>query len=303
MNRGFKQILSAIVVLIPSASYGQVKLILTPQGPKNISEKTTEKEKRRAKNLPQLFKLAISQAAEPDPALKYSLLPEYRKRKPGNAAPYYYRALLSHAEWSNRMDKLDRTFYDRREKWMESPLSELPKEEVRKALRSFENVYRHHLKIAAYREECDWDWRMRDLDGMQSIAFLLPELQESRDLGRFLSLKARLKIAEGRFQDALETLKVGYRLAHDVAIPPTLINDLVGIAIAHIMNNQLIELIKSPGSPNMYWAIAQLPDPLSICNRPWKMKNFFWERCSRFCSMPRQHSDLPKSGGQYLLVR
>ena len=86
-------------------------------------------------------------------------------------------------------------------------------------------------------------------------------MQELRGLGRFLALKARLEIAEGRLQNALETLKVGYQLAHDVAIPPTLINDLVGIAIANLMNNQLIELIKAPGSPNMYWAIAQLPDP------------------------------------------
>ncbi|MCH7988697.1 MAG: hypothetical protein IID46_06025 [Planctomycetes bacterium] len=258
MNRGFNQILTAIVILIPSASYGQVKLILTPDGPKNVSEKTTKKEKRRSRNLPQLFKLSISPASEPDPALKYSLLPEYRKQKPGNAAPYYYRALLSFAEWSGNRN---RKFYDKYNQWMESPISELPKEDVRKALRPFENVYRNHLKIAAYREECDWDWRIRDLNGFQSIAFPLLEIQESRDLARFLALKARLEIAEGRLQDALETLKVGYQLAHDVAIPPTLINDLVGIAIAHIMNNQLIELIKTPGSPNMYWAIAQLPDP------------------------------------------
>jgi hypothetical protein len=226
--------------------------------PQEHIRKKTEKEKRRSRNLPKLFKLSVSPAAEPDPALKYSLLPEYRKQKPGNAAPYYYRALLSYAEWSV---KLDRKFYDKYDKWMDSPIAELPKEDVRKALGSFENVYSNHLEIAAYREECDWNWRIRNLNGFESIAFLLPEIQGSRGLARFLALKARLEIAEGRLPDALETLKVGYQLAHDVAIPPTLINYLVGIAIAHIMNTQLIELIKTSDSPNMYWAIAQLPDP------------------------------------------
>jgi len=259
MNRGLIHFLSAIVILIPSVSFGQVKLILTPEGPKNVSEKGKQQEARRRRDRPQLFKLNVSPSAEPDPAMKYSLFPEYLKQKPGNAAPYYYRALLAFAESD---DQRDRKFYDKYSKWMDDPVSQLPKEEVRKVLRSFDSVYQNHLRIAAYREKCDWDLRMRDLDGFGSISFLLPEFQESRGLARFMALKARLEIAEGRYDDALETLRVGYKLAHDVAIPPTIINKLVGIANATILNDQLIELINAPDSPNMYWAIAQLPRPL-----------------------------------------
>ncbi|HUG92516.1 MAG TPA: hypothetical protein VML55_16880, partial [Planctomycetaceae bacterium] len=81
-------------------------------------------------------------------------------------------------------------------------------------------------------------------------------------LARLLRLKARLEIAEGRYDDALDTLRTGYALARAVAKPPTLINSLVGVAIASIMHGELRELIAAPGSPNLYWALSELPRPL-----------------------------------------
>jgi hypothetical protein len=94
------------------------------------------------------------------------------------------------------------------------------------------------------------------------LAFLLPELQDARGMARMLAVRARLQISAGRYDDAIETLRFGYQLAHDVAEPPTLVNALVGIAIASIMNDQLLALIQAPGAPNLYWALAGLPHPL-----------------------------------------
>src|SRR5687767_9632909 len=45
-------------------------------------------------NVPQTIELTLSPAAEPRPALKYRLMPAASERTPGNAAPFYYRAIL-----------------------------------------------------------------------------------------------------------------------------------------------------------------------------------------------------------------
>src|SRR5947208_13516 len=43
---------------------------------------------------PETFRLTVAPAPEPRPALKYRLLPAPSERTPGNAAPYYYRAMI-----------------------------------------------------------------------------------------------------------------------------------------------------------------------------------------------------------------
>jgi hypothetical protein len=242
-----------LLVLVPGIAPAQV--ILGPSGPVNPQKKA---ETRTApSNQPQLYKLTVDPAAEPSPALKYSLTPAYMDQTPGNAVPYYYRAAL---QYRNAAPDQDKGFWDNYDKWMKTPPAQLPKKEVGDCLGRFETMFAQ-LKTAAYREQCDWDWRLRDLNGPEAIAFLLPEVQDVRGMGRLLALRARLQIAERRYDDAIRTLLLGYKLARDVAEPPTLINDLVGVAIAGVMNDQLLALIDAPGSPNMYWAAAGLPDP------------------------------------------
>ena len=96
---------------------------------------------------------------------------------------------------------------------------------------------------------------------MEVISFLLQEVQDCRSLARVIQLKAHLEIMDGRPEDALKTLRLGYQLAHDVAQPPLLINGLVGIAIATMMNQELVLLIDR-SDINLYWAVAALPSPL-----------------------------------------
>ena len=42
---------------------------------------------------------------------------------------------------------------------------------------------------------------------------------------------------------------------------PTLIADLVGIALATIAIGPLEEMLQQPGCPNLYWALTDLPTP------------------------------------------
>ena len=94
------------------------------------------------------------------------------------------------------------------------------------------------------------------------MAILLPEIQESRRLARLLVVQARLQMAKGEYDKAVHTLQTGYALGRHVAEGPTIVNALVGMAICGIMSDQLELLIQQPGSPNLYWALTTLPQPI-----------------------------------------
>jgi|GEM_PF-119534 len=208
-------------------------------------------------NKPETFQITITPAAEPELPLQYALLPKYEDVQPGNSVPFYYRAVL---KWKDRPKEGTRPFHDNYDRWMDASPSTFPAREVREFLKRYRGLFAE-LQTAAHREQTEWSWRLKDLKGTDAIAFLLPELQESRQLGRLLYLKARLEIAERRYDDAIKTLQIGYKLCRDVAEPPTLINDLVGIAVASMMTAQVREIIGSPNSPNLYWALSKLPRP------------------------------------------
>ncbi len=116
------------------------------------------------------------------------------------------------------------------------------------------------LEYAARRRTVDWDlWdRIRD----EGAHMLLPELQGYRQMGKWLALRARFQIAAGDYTGAARSLETCLCLGHDLAEGPTLIHNLVGIAVATQAVNQLEEWVRTPGSPNLYWAMTNLPAPL-----------------------------------------
>jgi len=91
---------------------------------------------------------------------------------------------------------------------------------------------------------------------------LLPDVQELRWLGRLLALKARLQIAEGKREEALQTLRTMFALSRHVARQPFLISGLVGVAIANQAFGELERFLQAKDAPNMYWPLTNLPHPL-----------------------------------------
>jgi hypothetical protein len=208
-----------------------------------------------------IVRLKVDPAAEPRPALKYALMTRLSDRKPGNAVPFYYRAILAFTEASARSTRaggkaLDMQLSD----WTSTPIDKLPVAEVRKVVEHFRNVL-EDVATAAGREECNWDWRVQDIEGTKGFEFLLEEIQQSRGLARLLAVKARLEIAEHRFDDAIETLRIGNELAAAVAKNPLVITGLVGVAIANLLDDQMHTLMATAGAPNLYWALTELPRP------------------------------------------
>jgi hypothetical protein len=242
-----------LVLLIVLSFLGSLPLIASAQTTFHVSERVTMKQDE---DVAQLWNLTLTPAAEPRPALKYLLRPPYHMQQPGNATPYYYRALLMDAELPAAVWKQWSAEYD---KWFDC--KEVPLDEMHDWLDKHQQIY-NELKTATYRERLDIDLRFRDLEGMKTIAFLLPDAQRMRSLARMLVVKVRVEITEGRIDDAVETLRVGYRLAEATAKTPTLLNDLVGLAIGSMMTAELTHLVAHPDAPNMYWAIASLPHPV-----------------------------------------
>ena len=206
-----------------------------------------------------VFKMTVTPAGEPVPALKHRLVLRELDEKAGNAAPMYYRAIMG-AQTATK--QLTDTFGKEYENfpWSDESVSA---DRMSRAVAIFDGgLSMISLREAAARRDCDWGFDLQSIRGTDLYGFLLPEIQETRQLSRFLTLRARLAVEQGRFDDAIDDLRINFKMAEDVASEPLLVSGLVGIAQAGLGNQVLCRLIAAPNSPNMYWALTELPDPL-----------------------------------------
>jgi hypothetical protein len=187
--------------------------------------------------------------------------------RPGNAALHYTRAVV--LGFSSTWKELEKTYGEDfnggegKPEWYSSarPLSELPIEQLRVAASSFDTIVEQCIARGAVRRDCDWGRDIEELEGLDIIGLLLPDVQEMRAIARMLMLRTRLAIADGDYDRAIEHLRMNYRLGRDVASDPILVCGLVGIAIAGVGNQEMPELIAAKNSPNMYWALAEMQRP------------------------------------------
>ncbi|MGL6095786.1 MAG: hypothetical protein ACRC7O_08340 [Fimbriiglobus sp.] len=91
---------------------------------------------------------------------------------------------------------------------------------------------------------------------------MLHEVQQMRSLAAVLHLRLRGEIKAGEFSRAVVTVQSMLSLAKMMETHPTLIGNLVGIAIASIAVGGLEEMVQQPGCPNLFWSFADLPTPL-----------------------------------------
>jgi hypothetical protein len=194
-------------------------------------------------------------------ALKYAFDFDPLDQLPGNAAPLWIRAALAARSVRHKWTEQQNTW--------DSPtaggltLDKLPKKEVREVVAKFSSFYRM-AEHAARRRRCDWERLPLTIQNLQDpFALPLEELQSMRECARLLNLRCRLQMSEGKFDDAIITLRVGFTLARHIAQGSDMIlQDLVAIAIGSIMLGRVEEWIGTPGSPNLYWALSGLHSPL-----------------------------------------
>ena len=197
-----------------------------------------------------VIRLKVKPMAAPKPALKYQLLPELREMNPGNPIHEYTRCFAEQTNFWNTKQQLEK-----REQWQSMPLKDLPLKEIR-------DFGRGPLDRADYAARMDApNWQMLLKLKSDGIRTLLPDIQQLRNLGGALKVRFRFEVAEGRFEDALVTAKTMFALSRHLGEHPTMICDLVGIAIASLAIGPIDEMIQQPGCPNLFWALTDLPHP------------------------------------------
>ena len=168
-------------------------------------------------------------------------MPDRRDLTPGNAATLYYRAMASFVENSqstqgNPRSNTGTTGWKRRSKicrwtrWAKSWVSR--------------GICLHEVEVAAHCKDCDWQIE----DRPEGVGLLLPEVQGFRNVAVVLAVRARYEIAQGKWDDAAQTLQTGYAVGRHMGQGPTLIHVLVGGAVARLMDEQVEAWIQQPGA-------------------------------------------------------
>jgi hypothetical protein len=223
-----------------------VLLALAPVARTGDKPKTGDKP---PKVFEETIRLKVYPAAAPKLAMRYQLLPELREMNPGNPILGYLRCFAEQNRFFFSKEE-----EDKREKWMEMPLKDLPVE-----ARFYGGSA---LRQADYAARLDTpDWQILPKLRAEGFSTLVGDLQQMRVLTRTLQVRFRGEIADGRFDDALRTAKTMFAIARHTGKHPTLIGGLVGAAIAHVAIGQLDEMLQQPGCPNLFWALTDLPQP------------------------------------------
>ena len=175
-----------------------------------------------------VIRLTVDAMPAPKPALRYLLLPELREMNPGNPIPNYLKCLLDQ-DFTSTEEKLGRS-----------------------ALKQADRAARMDKP----------DWQILPKLRTDGISLLLPDLQKMRQIAQALQERFRSEVEQRRFDDALVSAKTMFALARHMGDHPTLIGDLVGIAIASVAIAPLEEMLAQPGCPNLFWALTNLPQSL-----------------------------------------
>ncbi|MDV6028748.1 MAG: hypothetical protein F9B45_01265 [Phycisphaera sp. RhM] len=201
--------------------------------------------------------LVVRPMAVADPPLTHSLLPPLRDQIPGNAVVWYGQVYAEQQALLQRHDLWDQI----------GELVNLPSNDLAENHSDFKWLGSQPvhsgvfgaLQKAARSRHCDWQLLNTD-DPYFEI--LLPEVQRARSYARLIVLRVKYQIADKRFDDALESLQLGFALAKHVAQGDTLVCTLVAIGIEDMMADCLFDWVQQPDAPNLTWALAELPDPL-----------------------------------------
>lgn len=200
-------------------------------------------------------KLTVDPAAEPKPVLKYELLVPGRDKVSGNAAHHYAKAALARPP-------ADREKGPEEEKkvlaWEEADLDKLPADEVKEFLTRYTAAFRE-LEYGTRCKTCEWV--SAPASGPAALDDLVNAIPAYRDLARFLALRLKLELAEKRFDAAALSLRTGLQFAKHLGEGPSLIQMLVGHAVAGVFLAKAEEFMARPGAPSLYWAVSALPRP------------------------------------------
>ena len=277
----------AAQVLMHQVAFGQDDTaVKAPSSSYGVWEAVEGSEPRE--NL-QVMRLKIHPQAAPVPALKYRLIPDPAERTDGNAAPAYLKA-MGFVEQTNAriaLSKLQRKWLDEAndgqhaefgappDGWREMSPDRLPLDEV-KAYLHLISFQEQLLFDAARRKNYSQDRAMEREPN--PIGYLLPEVQQMRELTRQQIVRMRYAIAQNRIDDAVEILGQMLAMANHIGQDEFLVSTLVGVAIEGMATSEGLALSQQAATPNLYWAIAACPQPMIDISNAIETERILLER-------------------------
>lgn len=261
----------------------------------------------RATKLVQTLEMTLWPRGEPKPALKHRLLADPFTLREGNAALFYLKAMgfFEQDPARERLGEFRRLAQQAAVQpdgsrqtpapysWLDLPLAKLPLDEAKDYLKllSFQEFF---MAEAAQRKSFTLDRDIRRVDS--PISYLLPEIQAMRELARNQSLRLRVAIREGRIDDAIRLAGEQLTMAHHLGQDEFLISNLVGTAITSIAWHDLLYISGHPEAPNLYWALAALPEPLAFSGEAWSIEQHMLFLEIKPMTLVDEH---PKSSGYW----
>jgi hypothetical protein len=220
--------------------------------------------------------LTVRAAPAPSPAMRYHFLPEIVDQTPGNAALLYLTAgqQVAGARAADPVASDDERKIDQ---WLATPVGELPRDQVRAVLARYEAGMKQ-LRMAALRERCDFGLSFRN-DGFRTV---LPGMADARVLARLAVLSARLKLAGGDSAGAVNDLGIPLVQARHLNEQAFLVQLLVAASASDLALRQIPDVIGRETSPNLYWALGDLPSPFLDVRGAMKM-----ERAGAYFTVPQ----------------
>ncbi len=184
------------------------------------------------------------------PVSRAYLLPEASEAIQGNSVQMFLRCFME----QNHFFGTEET--EKRDKWNAMRLQDLPVNELKDY--GGKLISRDMYDAARM---TNTEWQVLYFVRRDGIATLLPDVQKVRSLAWAMKTRVRGEIAARDFAGALHTLKTMFGLARALEPHPTLIGDLVGLAISANALDAVQEFVSQPGAPNLYWSLVDLPTP------------------------------------------
>lgn len=191
-------------------------------------------------------KLTLRPAGQAAGAVELQLLCKPQELTDADAFPLYVKAVKTVPK------DLD---WNKIKGWRQTPVSQLPQEEVGSVLRQFDASLPLFEQAGKCRR-CDWDWPV-SLEGDPPV-----DLTACRNMVFLLALKARVELARGDCTSCVHTLGTGLALAKHLSAAPTAVHLLVGVAVSAVIYGEIEQYVQQPGAPSLEAAIRAIPKPL-----------------------------------------
>jgi len=188
--------------------------------------------------------LTVHRGGQAVGATELLLLPKPQELTDADAFPLYAKAVKTLPKDLN---------WEKIVAWRQTPVKELPLEDVASVLRSFDAIL-PLLDQAAKCKRCDWPLAIEDDPPMN--------LNACRNLSFLIALKARSELARGDSASCVRILGTGLALAKHLGAGPNAIHLLLGVAISAIVYGEIEQYVQQPGAPSLEAAIRAVPKPM-----------------------------------------